>query len=168
MSEPRYAYAVCGSRSGLWLHDPRFTCHIPGVTLRQAVFPSATEAEAAAKAAWEELPADHRDDHGPLVVLPLPLDGGAYPAMEQGHFRLVTTEGGSDGGDAEDSGGLFTSSDVARFCEGDLKSIHNWANKGEIRHFRTPGRHLRFRRVDVIDFLRRYGYPIPAVLRGKL
>jgi excisionase family DNA binding protein len=50
----------------------------------------------------------------------------------------------------------------------DLKTIHNWADKGEIRHFRTPGRHLRFRRLDVLDFLRKYGYPIPEVLRlGK-
>lgn len=60
---------------------------------------------------------------------------------------------------------LFTASDVARFCQVDLKTIHNWADKGEIRHFRTPGRHLRFRRLDLLDFLRKYGYPIPEVLR---
>jgi excisionase family DNA binding protein len=63
---------------------------------------------------------------------------------------------------------LFTASEVARFCQVDLKTIHNWADRGEVRHFRTPGRHLRFRRVDVLDFLRKYGYPIPEVLRqGK-
>lgn len=59
---------------------------------------------------------------------------------------------------------LFTASEVAKFCQVDLKTIHNWADRGEIRHFRTPGRHLRFRRVDVLDFLRRYGYPIPETL----
>src|ERR1700760_3931855 len=58
----------------------------------------------------------------------------------------------------------FTASDVARFCQVDLKTIHNWADKCEIRHFRTPGRHLRFRRLDVLDFLRKYGYPIPEEL----
>jgi excisionase family DNA binding protein len=63
---------------------------------------------------------------------------------------------------------LFTASEVARFCQVDLKTIHNWSDRGEIRHFRTPGRHLRFRRVDVLDFLRKYGYPVPEVLRqGK-
>lgn len=63
---------------------------------------------------------------------------------------------------------LFTASEVARFCQVDLKTIHNWADRGEIRHFRTPGRHLRFRRLDVLDFLRKYGYPIPDVLsQGK-
>lgn len=63
---------------------------------------------------------------------------------------------------------LFTASEVARFCQVDLKTIHNWAERGEVRHFRTPGRHLRFRRLDVLDFLRKYGYPIPAELNeGK-
>lgn len=59
---------------------------------------------------------------------------------------------------------LFTASEVARFCQVDLKTIHNWSDRGEIRHFRTPGRHLRFRRSDVLDFLRKYGYPIPETL----
>lgn len=63
---------------------------------------------------------------------------------------------------------LFTASEVARFCQVDLKTIHNWAERGEIRHFRTPGRHLRFRRTEVLDFLRKYGYPIPDELaQGK-
>lgn len=61
---------------------------------------------------------------------------------------------------------LFTASEVARFCQVDLKTIHNWSDRGEIRHFRTPGRHLRFRRTDVLDFLRKYGYPIPDVLQA--
>jgi excisionase family DNA binding protein len=63
---------------------------------------------------------------------------------------------------------LFTASQVAHFCQVDLKTIHNWAERAEIRHFRTPGRHLRFTRVDVLDFLRKYGYPIPEELQqGK-
>lgn len=63
---------------------------------------------------------------------------------------------------------LFTASEVARFCQVDLKTIHNWAERGEIRHFRTPGRHLRFRRADVLEFLRKFGYPLPTALRqGK-
>jgi excisionase family DNA binding protein len=61
---------------------------------------------------------------------------------------------------------LFTASELARFCHVDLKTIHNWVEKGEIRHFRTPGRHLRFRRVDILDFLHKYGYPVPESLRG--
>ena len=62
---------------------------------------------------------------------------------------------------------LYTASQLARFCRVDLKTIHNWVEKGEIRHFRTPGRHLRFRRLDILDFLHKYGYPVPEPLRGS-
>ena len=62
---------------------------------------------------------------------------------------------------------LFTASQVARFCQVDLKTIHNWAERGEVPHFRTPGRHLRFRRADILHFLRKYGYPIPSELDGQ-
>jgi len=65
---------------------------------------------------------------------------------------------------AEKAQGLFTAADVARFCQVDLKTIHNWAERGEIEYFRTPGRHLRFRGIDTLDFLRRYGYPVPDEL----
>ena len=61
---------------------------------------------------------------------------------------------------------LYTASAVARLCAVDLKTIHNWSDNGEIRHFRTPGRHLRFRAADVIEFLRKYGYPVPEELFG--
>ena len=56
---------------------------------------------------------------------------------------------------------LFTAPQVAKICSTDLKTIHNWVNRGEIKSFRTPGRHLRFRRQDILDFLNRFGYPIP-------
>jgi excisionase family DNA binding protein len=56
---------------------------------------------------------------------------------------------------------LFTAPQVAKICSTDLKTIHNWVNRGEIRSFRTPGRHLRFRRQDILEFLDRFGYPIP-------
>jgi excisionase family DNA binding protein len=56
---------------------------------------------------------------------------------------------------------LFTAPQVAKICSTDLKTIHNWVNKSKIKSFRTPGRHLRFRREDILDFLSRFGYPIP-------
>ena len=62
---------------------------------------------------------------------------------------------------------LFTASQIARFCQVDLKTIHNWADRGRIPHFRTPGRHLRFRKPHVLDFLRKYGYPIPDELEPE-
>ncbi len=61
---------------------------------------------------------------------------------------------------------LYTASEVAHFCQVDLKTIHNWADRGQIRHFRTPGRHLRFRSTDVLEFLRKFGYPVPDQLKA--
>ncbi|MFO0758834.1 MAG: helix-turn-helix domain-containing protein [Byssovorax sp.] len=62
---------------------------------------------------------------------------------------------------------LFTASDLATMCEVDLKTIHNWVDRGRITHFRTPGRHLRFRAADVVEFLRTWGYDVPRELKAE-
>jgi excisionase family DNA binding protein len=61
---------------------------------------------------------------------------------------------------------LLTGAQLARFCGVDLKTIHNWVNKGKIPHWRTTGRHLRFRPLDVIEFLRTYEIGLPESLRS--
>lgn len=48
---------------------------------------------------------------------------------------------------------------LAELCGVDLKTVHQWATSGLIAHFRTPGRHLRFRSDEVLRFLERSGYP---------
>jgi hypothetical protein len=53
---------------------------------------------------------------------------------------------------------------VADFCEVDLKTVHHWADRGKVAHFRTDGRHLRFRRNEIVRFLRAHGYPLPEAL----
>lgn len=55
----------------------------------------------------------------------------------------------------------YTAQDLARFCEVDLKTVHHWVLRGRVPHHRTAGRHLRFRRNDVVRFLRAHGYPLP-------
>jgi excisionase family DNA binding protein len=61
---------------------------------------------------------------------------------------------------------LLSATQVARFCGVDLKTIHNWANKGKIPCHRTPGRHLRFRPLDIVEFLRTYELGLPDSLRS--
>lgn len=56
---------------------------------------------------------------------------------------------------------LLTGPMVAKAFGCDLKTIHNWVNNGKLKAFRTPGRHLRFRVVDVIDALEQYRYDVP-------
>lgn len=59
---------------------------------------------------------------------------------------------------------VYSAQTVADFCEVDLKTVHHWADRGKVPHFRTEGRHLRFRRNDVVHFLRAHGYPLPEAL----
>lgn len=59
---------------------------------------------------------------------------------------------------------IYGAQDLARFCEVDLKTVHHWAERGRVPHFRTAGRHLRFRRNDVVRFLRGHGYPLPEAV----
>lgn len=63
-------------------------------------------------------------------------------------------------------GGMLSATQLARFCSVDLKTIHNWANRGKIAGTRTTGRHLRFRPLDVVDFLRAYDFGVPEALRS--
>jgi excisionase family DNA binding protein len=53
---------------------------------------------------------------------------------------------------------LLGANDIAHLCRVDLKTVHNWVNRGVLPHFRTPGRHLRFRPEHVASFLRAWGY----------
>jgi excisionase family DNA binding protein len=60
----------------------------------------------------------------------------------------------------------ISATELAAFCGVDLKTIHNWTNAGKIPGWRTRGRHLRFRRLDVVDFLRAYGFALPELITG--
>ena len=63
---------------------------------------------------------------------------------------------------------VYTAQALADFCEVDLKTVHHWATRGKVPHFRTDGRHLRFRRNDVVRFLRAHNYPLPdALVRAR-
>jgi excisionase family DNA binding protein len=59
---------------------------------------------------------------------------------------------------------IYVASQVASIWNVDLKTVHNWVEKGDMEAFRTPGRHLRFRRRSLLSFLRRYNMEIPADL----
>ncbi len=59
---------------------------------------------------------------------------------------------------------IYVASQVAAIWGVDLKTIHGWVERGDIEAFRTPGRHLRFRRRALLHFLRRYDQAIPPSL----
>lgn len=49
---------------------------------------------------------------------------------------------------------------VSDLCGVELKTVHNWVASGQIEHFRTPGRHLRFQPSEVLRFLQARGYAL--------
>jgi len=59
----------------------------------------------------------------------------------------------------------YTAPQLAAICEVDVKTIHNWANLGTIRYFKTPGNHLRFLKEDILKFLKEYNFPLPEDLQ---
>jgi len=63
---------------------------------------------------------------------------------------------------------LYVASELADLCKVDLKTIHNWVDKGHLAAFRTPGRHLRFKAADVLAFMTKFGYPVPASLAADV
>lgn len=62
---------------------------------------------------------------------------------------------------------IFVASQVAAIWKVDLKTVHNWVERGDMEAFRTPGRHLRFRRRSLLAFLRRYNMKIPTELSAS-
>lgn len=50
---------------------------------------------------------------------------------------------------------VLTPADVAKLFRVDAKTVGRWANRGLLSYFRTPGRHLRFHRADVLALYRR-------------
>ncbi len=56
----------------------------------------------------------------------------------------------------------LTAGDVARAVRVDLKTVHNWVQRGLLRGARTRGGHLRFLRTEVVRFLRHRGRPVPV------
>lgn len=63
---------------------------------------------------------------------------------------------------------LYVASELADLCKVDLKTIHNWVDKGHLAAFRTPGRHLRFKAADVLAFMTKFGYPVPTALAASV
>jgi excisionase family DNA binding protein len=63
---------------------------------------------------------------------------------------------------------MFTSRQVARWCGVDLKTIHNWVDKKQLKAGRTPGRHLRIAPEAVRDVLAKIGAPIPEEVTNAL
>ena len=57
---------------------------------------------------------------------------------------------------------VLTVYQASKYCSVSPKTVANWIDEGHIKAFRTVGGHRRIERVDLDEFLRRQGMPIPS------
>lgn len=55
----------------------------------------------------------------------------------------------------------YTTHQVAKILGVSLPTVVNWVNSGKLDAHRTPGRHRRIARNDIIAFAREHDYPLP-------
>lgn len=58
----------------------------------------------------------------------------------------------------------YTTHEVAGLCEVTIPGVIRWIKEGKLRAWRTPGGHRRIEPDDLLNFLKKYGMPMPAQL----
>lgn len=65
------------------------------------------------------------------------------------------------------TGEVLTAMQLAYQCQCNAGTVHLWAQKQGLQHYRTRGGHYRFKRIDVLSFLSKNALPIPAALKDE-
>lgn len=58
----------------------------------------------------------------------------------------------------------LSTGEVAKYCRVSAVTVFNWIKAGKIKHHATAGGQYRVERADLVDFLNKYGMPVPATL----
>ncbi len=58
----------------------------------------------------------------------------------------------------------LTTGEVARYCKVSYSTVSKWIKDDKLKAHRTPGRHYRIQKGDLIAFLKKYDIPIPKKL----
>jgi len=57
---------------------------------------------------------------------------------------------------------IFTVFQASKYCNVSPKTIINWIEAGHIRAYKTVGGHRRIKKLDLLEFMRNQGIPVPA------
>jgi excisionase family DNA binding protein len=60
----------------------------------------------------------------------------------------------------------YTTFEVGELCQVYHTTVINWVNKKQLKAYKTPGKHRRILRSDLIEFMKKFNIPIPAELLG--
>jgi excisionase family DNA binding protein len=63
--------------------------------------------------------------------------------------------------------GPFKVGDAARHCRVSRFTVLKWVRDGKLKSYTTPGGHHRIERDDLLDFLKKFGLPVPPALQGN-
>lgn len=62
---------------------------------------------------------------------------------------------------------FYSTFEAARVCGVFHTTVINWTRQGRLKARRTPGGHRRIAAGDLLEFMRRFGLPIPEGLEGR-
>ncbi|MFH1421924.1 MAG: response regulator [Planctomycetota bacterium] len=63
---------------------------------------------------------------------------------------------------------IFTTGDVAKLCHVTINTVVKWSRLGELNGFKIPGSGARrYVRDEVIDFMKKHGFPVDEALAAK-
>lgn len=63
---------------------------------------------------------------------------------------------------------VFTTGEVADLLHIHQTTVIDWAKKGIVKSYRTPGGHRRVQRDSLISFLHEHKMPVPAELEARV
>jgi two-component system, OmpR family, response regulator VicR len=58
-------------------------------------------------------------------------------------------------------GKVLTTYGIAKYCHVTPRTANQWINEGKLKAYRTPGKHSRVQVEDFLEFLKKYGIPVP-------
>jgi len=61
----------------------------------------------------------------------------------------------------------LTAGKIADYCNVSHQAVLRWIRSDKLKTYKTPGKHARIEVKDFLDFLKKYGMPVPIELSGK-
>jgi len=61
----------------------------------------------------------------------------------------------------------LTAGKIATYCSVSHQAVLRWVRSNKLKTYRTPGKHIRIEVRDFLDFLKKYGMPVPIELSGR-
>lgn len=58
---------------------------------------------------------------------------------------------------------VFSTTEIGKICGVNPTTVQQWIDNNDIKAYKTPGGHRRVLKKDLLDFMKRYGFPTKGV-----